>query len=369
MISHRAFAEIDLSAIEHNYKYIKTLACGAEIIAVVKANAYGHGAARVAEHLQKLGCDNFAVACLDEALQLRNTGIDGNILILGVTPEEDAHILQEYDIMQAVTDVDYAAALAARACVKVHIKVDTGMSRLGVYCHCDGDVKKAADDAEKISKMQNIKVCGIFTHFAESDNISSNMTDKQYGLFCAVLDELSSRNVDVGMRHCCNSAAILSFSHMHLDAVRPGIILYGHSPAPETINDANLLPAMRVACRVYSVKRLHKGDRISYGGTFTALDDMTVAVISIGYADGFSRTLSGKATVNINGVDCRIVGRICMDLCMVDVSSLKNIARGDIAVIFDNADSVCRLAKQMNTINYEVLCMFRQRVEQVYINK
>lgn len=366
MTSHRAFAEIDLSAIEHNYKYIKALACGAEIIAVVKANAYGHGAVKVAESLQKLGCNNFAVACLDEALQLRNAGINSNILILGVTPEEDARILQEYDIMQAVTDVGYAAALAARAHVKVHIKVDTGMSRLGVYCHCDGDIKKATEDAEIISKMQNIDVCGIFTHFAESDDVSSDMTDLQYRLFCAVLDELSARNVDVGMRHCCNSAAILSFPHMHLDAVRPGIILYGHSPSPETICDNNLLPAMRVACRVYSVKELHRGDRISYGGTFVAQNDMTIAVISIGYADGFSRTLSGKATVNINGTDCPIVGRICMDLCMVDVSSLKKVARGDIAVIFDGADSVCRIAKQMNTINYEVLCMFRQRVEQIY---
>lgn len=366
MPSHRAFAEIDLSAIEHNYKYISSLSGGARIIAVVKANAYGHGAVRVAERLEKLGCNIFAVACLDEAVQLRNAGIKSDILILGVTPEEDASVLEQYGIMQAVTDVGYARALSERAHVKVHIKVDTGMSRLGIYCHCANDVSAAADAAQTIADMPNIDVCGIFTHFAESDDIGSEMTERQYKLFVSVTDELARRGVKVGLRHCCNSAAILAFPHMHLDAVRPGIILYGHSPAPDAMTDKNLLPAMKVACRVYSVKQLKCGDRISYGGTFTAPHDMTVAVISIGYADGFSRTLSGSATVSIGGVDCPIVGRICMDLCMVDVSNAKDVRRGDIAVIFDGADSVCRIATQMNTINYEVLCMFRQRVEQIY---
>lgn len=367
MPSHRAFAEIDLSAIEHNYKYISSLAGGARIIAVVKANAYGHGAVKVAERLKGLGCDIFAVACLDEAIQLRGAGIDSDILILGVTPEEDAEMLERYGIMQAVTDVAYARALSERANVKVHIKVDTGMSRLGIYCHSENDISSAADAAQAISNMPNIEVCGIFTHFAESDDLSSDMTERQYHLFVSVTDELARRGVKVGLRHCCNSAAILAFPHMHLDAVRPGIILYGHSPAPDTISDKNLMPAMKVACRVYSVKELRAGDRVSYGGVFTAPKDMTVAVISIGYADGFSRVLSGSATVGIGGKDCPIVGRICMDLCMVDVSDAKDVRRGDIAVIFDGAESVCRIARLMNTINYEVLCMFRQRVEQIYI--
>ncbi len=367
MTAHRAYAEIDVSAIKHNYKYIQSLVPGAKIIAIVKANAYGHGAVKVAEALSEIGCDCYAVACLEEAIQLRTSGIKGDILILGVTPEEDAPDLERYDITQAVTSADYAKALASKANVKVHIKVDTGMSRLGIYCHKNSEVTLAADSASEIFATKGITVKGIFTHFAESDDPASNATDKQYKLFVALCDELKNRGLDVGVRHCCNSAAILRYPQMKLDAVRPGIILYGHSPAPETITDANLTPAMKVCCRVYSVKKLSKGDKVSYGGGYTVPQDMDVAVISIGYADGFSRILSGKVKVKIGGVECPVIGRICMDLCMVDVSALKGVKRGDIAVIFDDCDSVCRLAEIMNTINYEVLCMFRQRVAQVYI--
>ncbi len=367
MNDHRAVAEIDLAAIRHNYNYIQSKVGGAGIIAVVKANAYGHGAVRVSRELEAMGCGMFAVACLDEALQLRKAGIRADILILGITPEEDAPILQEYCITQTVSDLDYAEALNRRANINVHIKVDTGMSRLGIYCHRDADIKAAADEICRISSLENISIKGIFTHFACSDEPDRQFTLKQYSLFKSVCNELQGRGVDIGKRHCCNSAAILAFPEMHMDMVRPGIILYGHPPK-EGMTDDKLIPAMKVYCRVYSVKELHMGDKISYGGVYEAQHSMKVAVISIGYADGLSRLLSGKAMLKINGTECPIVGRICMDLCMVDVSKLENVKRGDKAIIFDSADSVIRLAKQMGTINYELICMFRQRVTQTYIN-
>lgn len=367
MSDHRAVAEIDLAAIRHNYNYILSRIGGAGIIAVVKANAYGHGAVRVATELEALGCEMFAVACLDEALQLRDAGIKADILILGITPEEDAAILEEQNITQSVSDADYAAALSRRANVNVHVKVDTGMSRLGIYCHKANDIPAAINEVSRISGMENIHIKGIFTHFACSDEPGNGFTLQQYSLFKSVCDGLTDRGVNVGKRHCCNSAAILAFPEMHMDMVRPGIILYGHPPR-EGMTDENLIPAMRVYCRVYSVKQLQAGDRISYGGVYEAERSMKVAVISIGYADGLSRLLSGKAVLKIGGVECPIVGRICMDLCMVDVSSLDNVQRGDKAVIFDSADSVIKLAKQMGTINYELICMFRQRVTQTYIN-
>ncbi len=366
MSKKRVEAIIDLKAITSNYKYITDkLSPNTKLLAVVKADAYGHGAVEVCHALEKCGANNFAVACVEEAIVLRENGIGGEILILGITDEAYAPLLEEYSLTQTVDSYASALSLSKRAKVNVHIKVDTGMSRLGIYCHNTSDTQSAADEIEKISKLEGVNICGIFTHFAESDCAESDFTRVQYGCFSALLDELKYRDIDIGVRHCCNSAAILNYPEMQLDMVRAGIILYGLSPSPST-TDPNLLPAMRLVSRVSSVSEINKGDSVSYGRNYKPDETIKKAVVSIGYADGLSRILSGKATLRINGNDLPIIGNICMDLCMVRVDDAPcNV--GDEVVVFENDADINRLAAQASTINYEIVCSVKNRVPRKYV--
>lgn len=335
-------------------------------MAVVKADAYGHGAARIGNELQNIGCQDFAVACLSEAQELRESGIIGNILILGPT---DAKLIPEVidgNLIQTVDSFDYASAIAKRGKIRVHIKVDTGMSRLGIYCHSDDDILAAADEIEAIASLENIAIEGIFTHFADSDGVGYDFTERQFLVFTKLLDELKRRNVEVGLRHCCNSAATLRYKEMHLDMVRAGIILYGLMPS-DNVKDDNILLAMKLSARVCSVHGLKKGDCVSYGCTYRAEKDTTLAVISIGYADGFSRVYSGKELIRINGKAYATVGKICMDMCMIDLGNDSDCCVRDEAVIFENTGDIDRLAEALGTINYEVLCSLKHRVKLEYI--
>lgn len=368
MSNHRVEAVIDLSKIKKNYEYIKRLAGDSRIMAVVKADAYGHGAAKVSAMLESIGCGYFAVACIDEAAQLRESGIQGEILILGISDTADAKQLRQYDIIQTVNSYAYAQLLSENGGARVHLKIDTGMSRLGMYCHSPADIPAVVEEIKRIKSLPNISVEGIFTHFADSDNPSSGFTVKQYALFTGLLDALKSEGIDVGIRHCCNSAAIVNFPHMRLDMVRAGIILYGLSPAPDTMKIPSLSPAMTLRSRIAAVNELKAGDYVSYGCTYKAEKDIRAATISIGYADGFSRALSGKISVKINGKKVKIIGRICMDLCVADVSGV-DCAPGDEAVIFDCAEDIDNIAELLGTINYEVICMFKKRVKNIYINE
>lgn len=364
-MKHRVEALIDLDNIRHNYSYIKGMVgSDCKVMAVVKADAYGHGAARVCAALEELGADIFAVACIEEAVALRNSGVKKDILILGITCEDYAVELGEHNFIQTIGSYEYAKRLSEKGCVRVHIKIDTGMSRLGIYCHSEQDVEKVAEEIKDISELKNLKIEGIFTHFADSDNPSSAFTEEQYNLFMRLLEAVSAKKIEVGLRHCCNSAAILNYPHMKLDMVRAGIIIYGLTPS-RNIKDNNLLPAMTLKSRIAAVSSLKKGDHISYGRTFTAAEDMTVAVVSIGYADGFSRALSEKAFVKIGGRKARIVGKICMDLCVADVNGIE-CALGDEVVVFENAEDIAVLADILGTINYEVICLLKQRVKNTY---
>ncbi len=366
MNGERVAAVINTENIKKNYRFAANLAGEAKVIAVVKADAYGHGAPEVCRALESEGCrcSMFAVATADEGERLRRAGIKSDILILGATPANRAGELSEYGFIQTVNSRDYAEALSASGkTVRAHIKVDTGMSRLGLYCHGEEDLTHCLGDIGYINSLKNIKCEGIFTHFACSDDTSSPMTENQFRIFTALCGECENVGIDVGMRHCCNSAALLNYPHMRLDAVRAGIILYGHTP--DGFDNSGLFPAMRLVSAVTQVGRLKRGDTVSYGAAYTADRGMDTAIISIGYADGFSRLLSGKAQVAVNGRRADIIGRICMDMCMADVTGIP-CAPGDEVEIFGGEISVNELAAKMGTINYELLCAVSGRVHRVY---
>ena len=366
MSGKRVEALISLENIAHNYKYLRSLVGdGCRVAAVVKADAYGHGAPEVCRLLSSLGADFFAVACTEEAAALRKGGINGSILVLGITPEEQYADMALNDVIQTVASAGYARSLAAHGKVRVHVKVDTGMSRLGIYCHSDGDICAAADEIERIYTTENVSLEGIFTHFAESDEPGSDFTRRQFEVFARLLGELERRRVDCGIRHCCNSAGILNFPEMHLDMVRAGIALYGYDPSPDT-RDENLKPAMTLVSRVAFVSELRRGDTVSYGRTYTADRSCRAAVISIGYADGLMRALSGRWSLMINGKRAPLLGRICMDLCIADVTDIP-CAPGDEAVVFGPANTVDDMAARLGTINYELLCSVKNRVPRRYI--
>ncbi len=366
MIKKRVEAVIDLGAVLNNYNYIRSkLDADTKLLSIVKADAYGHGAVEVCRMLESHGANEFAVACIEEAIALRNGGVKGNILILGITDESYSSALREYDLIQTVDSYEYAYSLSRHGNVNVHVKIDTGMSRLGLYCHRDGDVDNAADEITRVSNLNNVKIKGIFTHFAESDDTTSDFTHNQFACFSKLLSLLKERGVDVGLRHCCNSAAILNYPEMQLDMVRAGIILYGLSPS-ETTYDKNLNPAMRLVSRISSVSEINENDTVSYGRNYRPQSTIKKAVVSIGYADGLSRILSGKATLRINGCDCPVIGNICMDLCVVDVTGV-DCAVGDEVVVFENNSDILRLASLSSTINYEIVCSVKNRVPRRYI--
>lgn len=365
-MKHRVTAQVSLEAIGRNYNYIRSLTGNARVMAVVKADAYGHGSCETAEKLKKLGCDDFAVACLSEAQELHAAGIKGNILILGPTDAKLINEVIEGDFVQTADSLEYAKALSKYGKVRVHIKVDTGMSRLGIYCHKEEDISRAAEEISEISRLENISIEGIFTHFADSDGEAEEYTRKQFSVFSSLLSELKRRNIEVGTRHCCNSAATLRYPEMHLDMVRAGIILYGLMPSLN-INDENIALAMKLSARVCAVHELKKGDCVSYGCTYTAEKDTRVAVIAIGYADGFSRVYSGKELIRINGKAFATVGKICMDMCMVDIGLDFECSVRDEAVIFETSKDIDKLASALGTINYEILCSLKHRVKLEYV--
>lgn len=368
----RTWCDISLDNLEFNIKQVKkhvspdTMLCG-----VVKANAYGHGSAEVARTLLDNGFNYLAVAFIDEAKELRNNGIkDAPILILGNTPVDTVAEIVEYNITAAVYDTETAKAISKEAVrrgktAKIHIKTDTGMSRIGFM-----PTEESIEEIVEISKLPNIETEGIFTHFANSDSNDETMTKAQFELFTDIIEKLEKRNVFFPIKHCCNSAAIIKFPHMHLNMVRAGIILYGMYPS-DIDYDIDLKPLMQLKTTVINVKNLSPGSTISYGASYTVTKPKKVATIAVGYADGYSRLLSGKARVLVNGKFANILGRICMDQCMIDVTDVNNINIGDEVILFgaDGNDilPVEELASIIGTINYELPCVINNRVPRCYI--
>lgn len=367
------WAEIDLNAIEHNITAIKSLLDSkTKLTAVIKADAYGHGSIQIAHSAVNSGADILAVSALDEALELRQAQILAPIFILGYSEPSYAPYIVAYDISQTIYNYDMAKALSDAAVKQnklahIHIKIDTGMGRIGFLPN-----EESYDEIVKILSLPNLHFEGLFTHFSCADEKDINYTKKQFEFFMQTVNNLKNLGFEPDYIHSANSAATLRFPDYHLDLVRAGIILYGIFPSTESMQTKiKLRPAMSVKTKVSNIKHLKKGESISYGRNYITTKKMKIATISIGYADGYPRKLSNQAKVLIKEQYAPVVGNICMDQCMVDVTEIDDIAIGDEVVVFgrqgEKEIGVDEIACYLETISYEVLCDIGRRIPRIYV--
>ena len=367
----RTWAAIDLDALTNNYRLLRDLLPeGCRLLAPVKANGYGHGAVPVAKKLEALGADMLSVACVEEGEELRRAGVRMPILCMGVTPAQLTGELLEFDITQTVGDLEAGVALSREAVrlgrkLRVHLKVDTGMGRLGIYWG-DGDNSAAAQALIRLCELPGLEVEGMFTHFGMADSDPLYTMD-QMDRFLAARAAVEEAGFSLKICHCAASSAVLHYPRTHMDMVRPGIALYGHYPDPERdgAEVPGLRPVMTLYSRICAVRPMPAGSRISYGGTAVLERDSRLAVLPIGYGDGLPRVLSNKLQVRIGGRLCPVVGRVCMDMCMVDVTDLPQAEVGEVAEIY-GPGLTDRAAAQAGTISYELLCHVAPRVPRVY---
>ena len=373
----RTWAEISLDNLEHNYRALRARTPqGCKFLGVIKADAYGHGAVPVSGTLSELGCEYLAVSNLEEAVQLRRGGIRTPILILGYTPPEYADTMVFMDLTQEIHSIDYARALEERLrgtnyILNVHLKLDTGMGRIGFLAY--GDHSELPQLAA-FSQLTHLRVEGVFTHFSVADSRREDderYTALQYARFCDALAELDSYGIRPTLRHCANSAVTILHPEFSLDMVRGGIALYGCAPDVDCEGLLDLRPVMTLHTTIAQIRDVAAGTPISYGRTFTAPRDLRMAVLPIGYADGLSRGLSGKVSFRLRGQDVPVIGRICMDMCMVDITNASDAKAGDELTLFGYDEDgvrvpVERLAQASGTISYEILCTLSKRIARLY---
>lgn len=369
---HRVSAEINLDAIAHNIKQIKTrIDEGTKLLAVVKADAYGHGAVEVSKVCLYNGADQLGVATCDEGVQIRNASIQVPVLILSKTVEAQLEAVINYGLTQTVYTYEMAQQLSSTArrlskTAYAHIKIDTGMSRIGFLPN-----EESLETIEKIFKLDNLVITGIFTHFSTADEADKSFTAEQYRRFRYVTDAIEKNGHKGLIRHCANSAAIIDMPQYQLDMVRSGIITYGMFPSTEVSTDIDLKPAMTIKSQIIHIKTLDEGIGVGYNRTFFTNRKTVVATVPVGYADGYSRKLSNKARVIINGRYANVIGNVCMDQLMVDITDI-DAKVGDVVILMgiggsDAQVSVEELAEIEGTINYEVVCDVGKRVPRVYI--
>lgn len=381
-IRKRTWAEINLDHAAWNYHQIRNaVRPDAKVCCVIKANGYGHNAVRLAALYESLGADFLAVSNLEEALQLRQGQITLPILILGYTPPECAGVLAKQNISQCVYSRSYGEALSQAALsdgvrVKVHIKIDTGMGRIG-FQHRGSHSELA--DALAVCKLPCLKPEGIFTHFAVADESEqgAEFTADQYESFLDAIEQLGCYGVKFSLRHCANSAAIFDkpvvedLPDVHLDMVRAGIVLYGLAPSGVTRNLPELKPVMALKSVISHIKTIEAGETVSYGRTYTADKPRIVATVPIGYADGFSRLNgNGNCKMLVREQLCPVIGRVCMDQLMLDITDATGISVGDIVTVFGDANgltSADQIAAHTGTINYEVVCAVGERVPRFFL--
>lgn len=372
----RAWAEISLGTLEENINKIKSLLHDdTKVMAVIKADAYGHGEGEILKKLCQCGVKYFAVSNLDEAVSVRKHCLDGEILILGYTPPEYAHELEQYNIIQGVLSLEYAQALNNSAVNKIrcHIKIDTGMGRIGLKY---SDPKRCAKEAEKIVSLPNIQAEGLYTHFAVADNPdeeSKAYTRNQTDYIIKVYDYLCENGIRLAHLHFLNSAGICYHNNQRSTLARAGIIMYGLYPNYPVKLPIDIKPVMSLKAVVSMVKQMRKGESISYGRTYKSPDDNVIAAtVTVGYADGYSRLLSGKADILVKGKRCRVIGRICMDQLMLDVTDVPDVKEGDIVTLIgrDGNEEITadELAALYGTIGYEVICGISKRVPRIYVD-
>lgn len=374
------WAEVDLKAIAHNVRALRKITNPkARLMAVVKADAYGHGVLQVARQALKNGADFLAVARLNEGIQLRKAGFEVPILIFGYTPPQHAKKLVEFDLTQTVwsfkTAEALSAAVAAGRPIKVHLKVDTGMGRLGLLPDCFrnlSDTKPALQEVESIAALSGLELEGVYTHFAAADSADKSYAKKQFEIFLDFLDQLRQAGLAIPVRHAANSAALIDIPETHLDLVRPGISIYGLYPSDEVDRSRIVLkPAMSLKARIVHLKQVPAGFKVSYSMTYETPQPTTIASVPIGYADGFSRLLSNQSHMLVGGCRAPIVGRVCMDQTMLDVGHVPDVKLEDEVVIFgkqqDESIAVDEIAAALNTINYEIVSSLTARIPKIYL--
>lgn len=368
----RIAAEINLDAIGNNIREIKKrIDPKTRLLATVKADAYGHGAVEVAQVCLYNGADELSVATYDEGIALRNNNIFVPILILGYTVESRLEDVVRHELTQTVFSYELAKQLSDTAVrlgktATAHIGIDTGMSRIG-FLPCE----ESLDEIDRIFKLPNLRITGVFTHFSTADSADKSFTRQQFERFLYMTDGIEARGHKGLIRHCANSAAIIDLPEMQLDMVRAGIIIYGMFPSGEVGRDINLMPAMSIKTHVSYVKELPAGIGVGYGRTYYTDKLTKIATVPVGYADGYSRQLSNRARMIVNGEYANVIGNVCMDQLMLDITHIDNVKMGDevtvMGVCGDKSVSAEELGEMTGTINYEIVCGIGKRVPRVYI--
>lgn len=375
MDSPLVWAEVDLKAIAHNIRELRRITNPkARFMAIVKANAYGHGIIEVARQSLENGAEALGVANIEEGIQLRKAGINAPVLIFGYASPVHAKKLIEFDLTQTVYSYEISRALSEAVAaygkkIKVHIKVDTGMGRLGLLREI---TDSSVSEVESISRLPMLELEGIYTHFATADKSDRSYAGKQFEIFMDFLNLLRIAGLEIPVTHAANSAAIINMPETHLDMVRAGISIYGLYTSEEMDRSIiKLKPAMELKTRIIHLKKVPAGFKVSYGTTYETEKPTTIATVSIGYADGLNRLLSSKGRMLVCGHSAPIVGRICMDLTMLDVGNIPEIAIGEEVVVFGRQGnaliSVDEIASTINTINYEVVSTIMERVPRIYL--
>ena len=374
----RTWAEISLDNLNHNYHALREkLPSECRFLGVVKADAYGHGAVPVSRHLKELGAEFLAVSNFEEATQLRCNGIRGPILILGYTPVKYAEDLAKMGIRQEVHSLEYARTLNERLKglhrrLRVHIKLDTGMSRLGFFAY---DHEQTVEELKEVARMDNLLIEGIFTHFPVADSVDGadeNFTRTQFERFTSMLTTLQGVGIKPEIRHCCNSGASILYPEYAMDMIRPGIATYGVLPSGDLRGRIDLKPVMSLRSTIFQIRDFEPNITVSYGRTYTTRDPERIAVVGIGYADGLSRSFSNNISFLLHGKRVPQVGRICMDMCMIDISKVPEAQVNDVVTVFgeDGGDEieVESLSNRLNTIPYEILCGINKRIPRIYLD-
>lgn len=374
----RTWADVSLDNLAHNYTVLRQqVPAGCRFLGVVKADGYGHGAVPVSHQLEELGAEFLAVSNLEEAVQLRRGEVHLPILILGYTPALYARDMAEMEIRQEVHSLAYARELEARLVgtdcrLRVHLKLDTGMARLGFFCQ---EREQALEELLTVMEMPHLVVEGMFTHFPVADSLAPEdeaFTRGQYAEFSDFARELASRNRRPEICHCCNSGATILYPEFAMDMIRPGVATYGIAPSPELLGRLDLRPLLTLHSTISQIRQYPAGVSVSYGRAYVTPSPRTIAVVSIGYADGLPRRLSGQVSFLLHGQRVPVVGRICMDMCMVDVTEAPQAKVGDKVTVLgaggDDVISVCDLASQLDTIPYEILCGINKRIPRIYLD-
>lgn len=364
------WAEVDLSALKRNYERIRAYT-KSEIMPIVKADAYGHGTIPVVKALFEAGARWFGVAMLEEALEIKRAFPSVKVMTIGFMSADFAGTIVEEDIITGVYQYAQAEALsqAARAQGKnatIHLKIDTGMGRIGFR-------KDTYQEILRIAELPNLDIEGIYTHFATSDQLDLSFAREQLKVFLDICERLKTQGLNIPIRHAANSAAILQFPEAHLDLVRPGIILYGLPPSQHVGRNAGFEPVMTWKARIAHVKEIPAGETVSYGRTFRAAYPTRVATVPVGYADGLHRALSNRGEMLVKGRRTAIIGRVCMDQTMLDITKTPGVEVGSMVTIlgsdgYERIDAT-EMAEWLETINYEVVCDISKRVPRIYIEE